>query len=328
MQDQKSSLSIFSFKKSHRCFLKQMLVFFMPVVLGYLALEYLVLQLPFNYIVKSDYFYSEKEEIEVLALGSSQLDGAINPKFFDSNTLNLASATQHHNLDFKILKGISPRLPALKFVILELSYSHLEHPHNSKVFWKNSIYLKYFGINTFERNTYFKDKLLYLARPDFYSKQLVNHYFKKKDEAILNKFGFDERVSKGLFYNLNYNDSIIATKKMEIYTLADIKLFKHNAEYLFEMLNYAVENELKVIICITPLYKTYLKGRNPDILRRRDSILKLLSAKYENVLIFNKENDTLNYTTSDFSNQNHLNPNGAENFSKELNVFIQRKTQD
>jgi hypothetical protein len=328
MQDQKSSLSIFSFKKAHRRFLKQILVFFIPVVIGYLVLEYLVLLLPFNYTVKSDYFYSEKEEIEVLVLGSSQLDGAINPKYFDKNTLNLASATQHHNLDFKILKGIAPRLPALKFVILELSYSHLEHPHNSKEFWKNSIYLKYFGINTFERNTYFKDKLLYMARPDFYSKQLVNHYIKKKNEAILNKFGFDERISKGLFYTLKFNDSLIATKKMEIYTLADIKLFKENTEYLYEILNYAEEKELKVIICATPLHKTYLEGRSPDILRRRDSILKLLPTKYENVFIFNKENDTLNYTTSNFSNQNHLNPRGAEKFSKELNEFILRKTQD
>ena len=325
MQDQKSSSSIFSFKKSHRRFLKQSLVFFIPVVLLYIIIELLVLQIPFNYDATSSFFNSEKEQIEIMALGPSQTNSAINPKYFEITTISLASTSQHHNLDFKILKQTKDRLPNLKYLVLELSYSHLELPHNSKDFWKNSVYLKYYNINAFERNTYFKDKLIFLARPDIYSKHLVNHYIKKKPGPTLNNFGFNENVSEGLFYNLEYNDSLITSKKFRINTEPNLTLFKYNTEFLFEMLDYTKKHNLNVVISTIPLYKTYLKARNPKILKRRDSILGVISEKYSNVRIFYKESDTIRFTTSDYVNQNHLNPRGAEKFSIELNEFIQKE---
>lgn len=328
MQDQKSNLSIFSFKKTQRSFLKRILVFFIPVVLLYSVLEVLVLQIPFNYITTSAYFNSEKDEIEILALGPSQTNSAINPKFFDKSAISLASTSQHHNLDFKILKQTKDRLPKLEYVFLELSYSHLELPHNSKNFWKNSIYLKYYDVNAFERNTYFKDKLIYLARPDLYSKSLVNHYIKKKEEPTLNKYGFNEKVAVGLFYGLEYNDSIIATKKFRINILPDLELFEYNTALLYEVLDYTQKEGLKVIVSTIPIYKAYLDKRNPDILRRRDSILRLLPIKYSNVKTFERENDTVNFGTSDYVNHNHLNPRGAEKFSKALNEFIQKEAKD
>jgi hypothetical protein len=292
------------------------------VVLLYIIIEILVLQIPFNYVTTSSFFNSEKEQIEIMALGPSQTNSAINPEYFNKSTISLASTSQHHNLDFKILKQTKDRLPKLKYLILELSYSHLELPHNSKSFWKNSVYLKYYNVNAFERNTYFKDKLIYLARPDIYSKHLVDHYVKKKPGPKLNKYGFDENVSEGLFYNLNYNDSLILGKDFRINTQPNLALFKHNAEYFINMLEYTKNENLNVVICTMPLYKSYLHKRNPIILKRRDSILALISERFGNVRIFNKEADTINFTTSDFINHNHLNPRGAEKFSKELNAFI------
>ncbi len=328
MQDQKSNLSIFSFKKLQRSFLKRMLVFFIPVVVLYTTIELLVLQIPLNYVITSTFFNSEKEEIEIMALGPSQTNSAINPEYFDRTTISLSSASQHHNLDFNILKQTKSRLPKLKYVILELSYAHLEHPHNSKSFWKNSVYLKYYDVNAFERNTYFKDKLIYLARPDIYSKHLTDHYIKKQEDLSFNKFGFSKKaINEGVFYGLNYNDSAIANTKFQIKTQPNLKLFKYNTDYLYKMLDYAEQEDLKVVVCTMPLYKTYLNSRNPEVVKRRDSILKLLPQKYKNLRVFDKESDSL-FITTDYTNHNHLNPSGAEKFSKELNEFIQREFKD
>ncbi len=156
----------------------------------------------------------------------------------------------------------------------------------------------------------------------------MDHYIKRKDGPNLNKFGFNEKVKEGMFYGIDYNDSIIATKNFRINTSPNLKLFLHNTALLYKLLDYAQNKDLKVIICTMPLYRTYLDERNPDILRRRDSILKLLPIKYKNVKVFERENDTMHFITSDYINHNHLNPVGAEKFSKDLNEIIQNGFKD
>ncbi|RMA59007.1 hypothetical protein [Ulvibacter antarcticus] len=326
MQDQKSSSSIFSFKNGPFGFFKQALVFFVPVLLIFALAELMILQIPFNYTITSDYFKNHHDEIEILALGPSQTNSAINPKYLSNPAISLASTAQHHGLDFNILKQTRDRLPNLKYVILELSYSHLELPHNSDNFWKNAVYLKYYNVNAFGRNTYFKDKLIYLSNPDIYSKKLIDHYFIGIKEPNYNKYGFNESDFEGSFKSLDYNEtSISKIHNFRINTTTDIDLFTKNTQFLFEMLDYCKSEKLNVVVCTMPLYKTYLKKRNPDILRRRDSILQIISVKYDNLRLFNKETDTVNFSASDFINQNHLNPKGAEKFSKALNLLINRE---
>lgn len=91
------------------------------------------------------------------------------------------------------------------------------------------------------------------------------------------------------------------------------------------MLDYTKSEKLEVILCSMPLYKTYVKELDSKLVRRRDSVLNVIELKYPNVRIFNKESDTINFTASDYINQNHLNPRGAKKFTKELNTFIKEQ---
>ena len=77
--------------------------------------------------------------------------------------------------------------------------------------------------------------------------------------------------------------------------------------------------KLKVIIGTMPLYKNYIKRRNPNIIRRRDSVLSVILKKYDNVVLLNKETDTVHFKIKDFLNQNHLNPDGAKKFTALVN---------
>src|SRR5690606_27556358 len=182
-----------------------------------------------------------------------------------------ASTSQHHNEDFHILKGTIDRLPKLKYVLLEVSYNHLELPHHPNDYWKNTIYLKYYNVNAFERPTWFKDRLVYLSNIHFYSHKLMEYYVYKSSTEKLNEYGFDTNNYYGDFKKLNYDESKIADNKFRIITKENPAIFKKNTAYLFEILDYAKAEDLKVIICSLPLYKTYLKERNPNIVRRRDS---------------------------------------------------------
>lgn len=319
MPGQKKTLFIFSFSEVQLRFLKYCMGFFIPLIIVYAILEILVLNIPINYKVFGNYLNKHAQEIEVMALGSSQMKCGFNPALCDESAINLASTSQHHNEDFQILKGTMNRLPSLKTVIIEVSYNHLELPHHAKDYWKNAIYLKYYGVNAFERPTWAKDKLIYLSNARFYSHKLMDYYFYKTDKSQLNEYGFDTNNYEGAFKKLNYDETKIAEHKFKIITREDLTLFKNNTAYLYEMIDFMKEKNLNVIICTVPLYKTYLKKRNPNIVRRRDSILAVIEKKYDNVILLNKETDTLQFSAKDFLNENHLNPDGAKKFTALVN---------
>lgn len=294
-----------------RNFVKYLLLFFIPVLLGYMVVEYLTFRIPSNYKKNSELLDTEAQNLEVLILGSSQMKDAVNAALLKQPTINLASGDQHHNTDFKILKSLLPKLKNLKTVVLEVSYSHFELPHNSKGFWKNSVYLKYYGVNCFERETYFKDKLIYLSFPPFYSKKLYNHYITKEDPASFNHYGFDTLNYSGKFKDLKYDEAKIVEKNFKINTRPDLEIFETNTKLFFEILDFLKDNNLNVIICEIPMYKSYLPVRHNGILKRRDSILQVASKNYKNVHLFDREEDTINFSVKKYWNESHLNPDGA-----------------
>ncbi len=210
----------------------------------------------------------------------------------------------------------------LKTVIFELSYAHLEIPHNGVHFWKHGVYLKYYGVNAFDRNTYFKDKLIYLSSPDIYSRLLVNHYITGKESFGLNKYGIDTTNDNGFFKKVKYNPDIINKATLNIRTKELPTVFKTNVAFFINMIEEATKKGLQVIVITAPLNSSYLKARNPNILRRRDSVLTMVEKNYKNLKVFRKEEDTINFNLKDFKNHNHLNPTGAKKLSKLLNTFI------
>lgn len=306
-----------------RKFLTYVILFFLPVMLVYGVLEYLSLQIPSAFQFKQDYIAQNQNEIEVLVLGSSQAMNAINPEYISTPTLSLASGDQHHDTDLKLLQGIEERLPNLKTVIVEVSYSHFELPHNGKDFWKNSLYLKYYDINCFERNTYFKDSWLFHSNPTLFSHRIEEYYWTNKNWNTFNEYGFNARDTYGQFARLNYDaQKIDSMSRFKINTEPNLALYANNTEVFQQLIDFATSKGLNVIIVAAPMYKTYLKKRNPEILKRRNDYIKTVTKKHRNINFFNKETDTIHYNPKDFYNQSHLSEEGARKFSKELNQFL------
>lgn len=322
MLDQQNNLSISNFKEKKRYLITYSLWFFIPIIILYIIAELLVLNIPTNYKINSIYFNENKNELELIALGSSQMDGAINPEFIDKPSICLASSSQHHNLDFTILKQLMASTKKLKYVVLELSNSHLELPHNSSNFWKNSVYLKYYKVNAFDRNTYFKDELIYIANPDLYSRMLTDYYLKDNYDSDFNKYGYRTNSFKGSFPINDYNEEIISKLVTSPNQQENLKIFKKNTSYLFSMLDYIYKQSLQAIICTLPLYKTYTSKMNRSIVKRRDSIISVIKKRYPNVIFLESETDTINFNVKDFNNANHLNPKGAEKFTLILNDLV------
>ena len=322
MQDQQNSSSIFSFSKEQVSLIKQITVFFIPVVLCYAVLEWSVLNIPMSYDKVQQQITTQSDNIQVMVLGSSQMQAAVNPAFLDKVTVNYGSKSQHHKEDNHIMEQSIDRFPNLETIVFELSYAHLEIPHNGKDFWKNTIYLKYYNVNAFERNTYFKDKLVFLSNPPLYAKKFKDHYLRDDNQEEYNQYGYHISNFKGGFMNLEYNEEKIALRKFIIRDRESLAIFANNTPFFYDMIRTAITNKKNVVISCIPTYKTYLNKRNPAILKRRDSVLEDIRLKFPEVRFFNVEMDTITFGARDYLNENHLNPDGAEKFTKKLNQVL------
>ncbi len=298
-------------------------MFFTPVIAAVLWVEYLTLQIPSAYPILEKQLDEESNQIETLILGSSQIMSAVNAEWLGSPTLNMASGSQHHDTDFHLLKGLLPRLPKLKTVVLEVSYSHFELPHNGPEFYKNSLYLKYYNVNCFDRFTYFKDRLIYLSNPKVYSERLEDYYIDDKAPFNFNRYGFNFSDTYGQFVKVDFDiEKIEAMPNFKINQIPNLLLFKENSDYFLEMLEFLKDNDLNVVICTVPMYYTYLDKRIPEILERRNSVLVKVSQNYTNVMILNAEETGATYSVMNFWNQSHLSPSGARLFTAQLNSVL------
>ena len=278
-----------------------------------------------RYTYLGDYLQKEQDSIEMIVLGSSQMKTAVNPEWLDAPTMNLASTSQHHDSDFKLYAGIKERLPKLNTVMIEVSYSHFELPHNGPDFWKNNIYYEYFNANCFERRSWFKDRIIYLSNPPFFSDALLDEFLGSKRTTNFNEFGFDLNQFEGEFSGIDYDENAISELEFTGNSRENEKLFRKNSEYLLQMLKTFESDNIRVILATTPLHGNYLRKRNSEILKRRDSMLNIIRDRFPEVSLLTLESDTLLFKTKDFLNQNHLNPRGAEKFTARLEQLLKER---
>tara|TARA_B100001146_G_scaffold210002_1_gene207485 strand:- start:4692 stop:5627 length:936 start_codon:yes stop_codon:yes gene_type:complete len=307
-----------------RSFFISLLWFFIPIVLLGILVEGLTRNIPTSYTYIAPYLDDHTESIEVVLLGSSQMKDAINAKMLSLPAVNLASGNQHHDTDFALLKQLLPKLPNVHTVVLEVSYSHFELPHNGPDFWKHAYPLLYYNVNAYQRTTYFKDELLFFANPPIMIERLNNYYNSHEDPAGFNDVGFDTLNYAGKFKRLKYDEEAITrSDRFKIYKIPNKDLFDHNVAHFLEMIDYLQKQNIQVVVFQAPMYTSYLPQRHPDILRRRDSVLRE-QIRQNNLLLFSIEEDTLNFEVTDFWNESHLNPSGAKKATALLDQFLQQ----
>ena len=306
-----------------RKFITYCIVFFIPVLIGYYCIEILTRNLPSRFKTNQSLIKNNKDSFETLILGSSQMKDAINPEWLDSPTINLSSSSQHHDSDYRIMKALIPNFKNLKTVVLEVSYSHFELPHNGINFWKNPLYFNYYGVDDYEYNLAFSDRFIYLKNPSLYSKLIYSNYILKDKSDSLNEHAFYINNYSGLFQKLDFNeDEISKVSLFKINTFEDLNIYNTNTQLFFEILEYLKNKNINIVICTVPMYKSYLYRRNTSILKRRNQFINTVKKEFPFIEMIAKEEDTINYSVQDYINHNHLNPDGAKKFTNELNIIL------
>lgn len=307
-------------------FFKRLLFFFLPwVITGMILLIYAELTLyyyPSTFQRKAQFIKENKDSIEVLILGSSHNQSAINPEYIDNfKVSNLAFGGQNLAIDSAMLNKKINDLPNLKTVILELSYHSLEHRYRAD-YHRNSLYLRYYDINLFGRRNTPLDYSIYLSKPKLYS-QFLKPWVKK---TPVNKFGYAIQLSVNdthlhRFKNLSYNvDSIMKDTNNRLITRhrnENLDAYNSNTTVLSGMIDLCITNDVVPVIILTPVFKNYYNSYLVGKEQRRKSYLKYLLERYPQLVVLDYEQSS-KIVVTDFKNEDHLNPQGAEKFSKIL----------
>lgn len=307
-------------------FLKNLFIFSLPFLIC-IPVEISVRNNTFK--AKSEHLYKHQDSIELMVLGSSQNWRAINPEFLSQKTAQLAHPSSATNIDYLLFEKFFSQLPNLKCVIFELSYQSLESICTNT--WPNNhLLLHYYGINNYGRKPPLTEHFLISANPKEYLKRYFTKQTKQKFGSY-NEFGFIYAYPQSRFKEHNFDKEEIKESSMTEYLKGrhqseSIENLNRNRRYLDSAISRCLENNVKVILLSPPKYYLYNEYMNQDKLKRRNQFLDTYR-KVPNVYIMNYE---LEYESEVemFLNEDHLNPLGAELFTKELNYRISQIESD
>ena len=303
-------------------FLAKSLWFLLPVLLFFTAMEIYIRNSENSFITKAKYFQKNKEQVEVLVLGSSHNQNGVNPKFFRSKTTNLSYGSQDIQIDSALFFSNVKQMKNLKKVVFELDYHRLDI-ENKPDFYRFPWYYMYYGIEV--QPVKFVHKVsLYSSNVDFFNTIILDQFSSNYKPQVINEFGFVEKNYTddfvGFFYMENKIEATAKERLKSRHKEFSAKNFNRNASRIQSMIAYCKNNNIELYFFSSPLYKTYIENKIPMKDQKvKNYIQKLITN--EKINYYNFEN-TSRFELYDFSNDDHLNAKGAEKYSKLIDSII------
>jgi hypothetical protein len=297
-------------------FIRQIILFFLPVILIFLLTEYAVTTVPNSHKLKGDYLRNKASTIETLILGSSHTFYGVNPNYFSSNTFNASNVSQSPDIDLAILKTYEDSLINLGTVVIRLSYDTLfEQLKNSSEDWRLKDYKIYSEIKfdyAFKHN--FE---LLSAGPSRCMAVLINYYFKNESLLNCNVLGWGNDLQQKPPTNLNQVGKLVAEK----HTAKTWDLLDDNITIFKALIEWCQKRNVKVIIVTPPAYKSYREHLSKNQLNKMIQVGYDLSLNSRNCVYYNLIDDK-SFIATDFFDPDHLNKRGAQKLSLFINGLI------
>jgi len=306
-----------------RSFLIKILLFLLPLILLFVFIESYITLRPNSFNLKARYI-KKNPDIEVLILGSSHMQNAVDPEFIDHKTANLAYGRQDVILNQRLLMHYGDKLSGLKLVLFELDYHTLTSKNDSDYF-RLPWYAKYHHIYPYKLKMI--DRLfMYPSSPEFFNRYIFRTLSPFKEKSKFNQYGFVINDYDGVFKRNNYNKDMIretaALRLKNKHPISSPLNLQSNLRSLNEIIDYCHQHDVILAFITTPAYKTYRKYFDPEFVRYRNEFISNISRSgNSDILYFDFESDP-DLDIRDFKNDDHLNSDGAKKFSKIVNRTI------
>lgn len=301
-------------------FIKNIIIFSLPIIIVIVFIEISLRKIPNDYSYKKEYLDQYSNKIEVLYLGNSHTYFGINPEFLNQKEFNAAHISQSVDFDLEILNKYKNEWKNLKTIVLPIDYFSLyESLTNGAEEWRVKNYKIYYGIDSrgklsdrFELLNGKFDKNIY---------RTFKYWTVNRNDITCNKLGW------GTTYNSSGNKNLEETGKTAAlrHTASDNSGLNKQIKALNEILFFAKERNIKVILFTSPVYKTYTENLNLLQLNTTMNVINQLKKKNADLRYFSFLNDK-SFVKKDFYDADHLNEIGAKKFTLKMDSIIHPKT--
>lgn len=307
-----------------RKFVINTLWFLLPLLIGMIALEVLLRQIPNDYKFKKEYLDEHAGTIETLILGNSHVYRGLNPEYFSSVTFNAAYVSQTFTQDYEIFNKYYNDFKNLKTLIISVSYpSYYFKLELTPELWRNKNYVIYYQMKTAHSLTDYFELLSNKTKINYV--KLTDYYFKNQSQLTTSELGFGSYGDKVSSQNLEESGKKHAIRhsngrySIETY----IKTFDENLFMLESMIQQCKEKGINVVLLTTPTYHTYYENIKPEQLDIIKSTSLELASKYNNCSYLNLL-EAPEFTEEDFYDADHLSELGAQKLSLIINDEIEQ----
>ena len=280
-----------------------------------------------TYKAKSEYIDKNKDDIELLILGSSQINKGLNPVDLDLLTAPLSNDGSTLNIDYLLFERYFSELPELKCVIFEISYHSLEDRKGNN--WnKNHLFYHYYKVNNYGKKPSLSEHFLVSSNPKLY----LMRYFtplSNLEDSKYNELGFVLN-STSRFGKYDYDIEKIEETSMKEYmnrrhTAINMDNYQSNSKLIDEAIKTCIKNNVKVVLVSPPKHYLYNNQMVAEkLIRRNDFFDKYKDV--QDVYILNYE-EAYEMKTELFLNEDHLNLEGSKIFTLELNERLKEVSQ-
>lgn len=323
-----------------KLFFKKILLFVSPIILFLLIFDFWLRDMNTIYKEKYSNFKEYKDSIEVLVLGNSHANYAIDPKEFSFFTYNIANVGQSIYFDKELTLGSIDSLINLKFVLISVDY-HSFYFSKQKGIRDNWSYYGY-NIKHIENNYlkadfspflfgYTPKVSLSLLKKMIIKKWKYKDYDHYIDYDVEIGVSITDTMEKGFlarngthyqkFNNssylkrINHFNNIIRDSNEEGYVMKEL-----------EMLILGIKKKGVIPILIShPTFPDYNKCLDIKNLENNKIKIDMLCQKFD-IQYFDFSNSIKD--VSYFFDADHLNKKGAKEYSNTLNKIINNMDND
>lgn len=299
-------------------FLIRLSIFVVPFAIFFVLVEFYCTNQS-TFAIKEQYVEREKGENEILILGSSHLQNALNPEFFRQKTTNLAFAGQTIEINYYLLEKYINEMPKLKMVVFEASphaiYMKFDPEEGNGHIYAN-LYDIYYKVSPYSVKNY----SCLLTNFKFFSGIYLDYINPLETKYIINKYGFVTNDFHDRFSKLNYDTKKIKESFVMNHGFDRKDLLALNKEYINKAVALCEKKGVKMLLLTPPFYTTYEKAIPADAKKDMQDMVNQAS-KYSGLKYYDFSINK-NFLVRDFKNDNHLNSNGAKKFSIQIDSLI------
>lgn len=287
------------------------------------SFEYFLRAIPNDFNTKQFFLNKNRDNIQVLILGSSHAFVGINPNELDQKAFNLAYSSQTLDLDEKLFNRYKNELPQLKTVIIPVSYfSYVLALEDGTSNYKIKDYNIYYGLfsHTFQLKNQFE---IFFQSID---KNLID--LKRFNKSFNGKITIDSTGFINKRYikpNLDWEESAIHATNSHSKNMNENltqKRIIQNQKSLENIIAWCQKNQVQVILVSSPTTDAYVQKLDMEQFDHWRKTTKYITDKYSNVIWLNFLENNQSFTKDDFQNADHLSEKGAAKMTRLINQYL------